>query len=106
LTILLTVFIVRSTFGIIFGLLFGASMIFSGYVFGEVFNDILLKFIGLTSTCYAIIDIKEDLISRTVPGSDAYAMSEIIPLPPTVWGFIWICLAIWTTWWFLSASTE
>ena len=81
-------------------------MILAGNYLSDKVNDTLLKFIGLTSTCYAIIDIKEDLISRTVPGSDAYAMSEIIPLSPVTWGVIWIVIAILATWVFISAATD
>jgi len=104
--IALTIYGIRNTFGIIFGLLFGGAMILAGNYLSEQINDTLLKFIGLTSTCYAIIDIKEDLISRTVPGSDAYAMAEIIPLPPVIWGVIWIVIALFATWMFISAATD
>jgi hypothetical protein len=104
--IALTLYGVRNTFGIVFGLLFGGAMILAGYILSEQLNDILLKFIGLTSTCYAVIDIKEDLISRTVPGSDAFEMSKIIPLPPVVWGVIWIVIAIFVTWKFITVASE
>lgn len=92
--ILVTAAYVRTTFGLVFGLLFGVVMILVGKFLPEKVNDTLLKFLGLTSTMYAIIDIKEDLISRTVPGSDAYAMSEILPLPPVFWGVLWILIAV------------
>ncbi|MFC1896209.1 M50 family metallopeptidase [Thermodesulfobacteriota bacterium] len=54
----------------------------------------MLLFLGLTSALYAIVDIKEDLIVRTIPGSDAYEMSKILPLPPALWGGIWILAAV------------
>jgi len=57
-------------------------------------NDLVLNLLGLTSMLYAILDIKDDLITRTVHDSDASAMSQIIPLPPVVWGVIWILIAI------------
>ncbi len=90
----LTLVYVRSTFGVVSGLLFGGFLIVSGKYLTEKVNDVLLSFIGLTSMLYAVIDIKEDLISRTVPGSDAYRMSEIFPLPAVVWGCIWALLSI------------
>ena len=102
----LTLYAVRNLFGIVFGLLFGGAMIAAGHVLPEKLNDLLLKFIGLASCCYAIIDIKEDLISRTVPGSDAYKMAEIFPLPPTVWGVIWILIAIYVTYQLLTIAAE
>ncbi len=82
------------SFGFLFAVLFGLGIGVTGWLAPEIVNDILLKFIGLTSVMYAIIDIKEDLISRDIPGSDAYAMSRIIPLPPVVWGIIWGLLAL------------
>ena len=92
--LIITVFFVRTLFGIVFCGLFGVGMILVGIYAPETVDDVLLKFLGLSSILYAIIDIKEDLISRTVPGSDAYAMSQIIPLPPIVWGAIWIVIAV------------
>lgn len=94
--LIVTVLYVRPfiSFGTLFGSLFGGLMILIGLFAPTTVNDLLLKFIGLTSMLYAIIDIKEDLISRTIPGSDAYAFSQIIPLPPVVWGIIWGLLAI------------
>jgi len=103
----LTLYAVRNLFGIVFGLAFGMALILAGYVLPERLNDVLLKFIGLTSCCYAIIDIKEDLISRTVPGSDAFKMAELVPfIPPTVWGVIWIVIAVVVTVQLLSVAAE
>jgi len=104
--IALTLYSVRTTFGVVFGLIFGGMMIAAGTILSEEINDFLLKFIGLTSSCYAIIDIKGDLISRTVSGSDAYEMAKIIPLPPWLWGVIWIVIAIVVTGIFISIATE
>ena len=92
--VLVTAAFMRSMFGVIFGLIFGGAMILAGKFLSEKVNDIILKFLGLTSIMYAIIDIKEDLISRTVPGSDAYKMAEILLLPPVFWGILWILIAV------------
>lgn len=92
--ILVTALFVRTGFGIAFGLLFGAAMIVMGKFLSEKINDLLLKFLGLTSCMYAIIDIKEDLISRTVPSSDASAMSRELGLPSLFWGVLWITIAV------------
>lgn len=91
---LLTVFYVRNTFGLAFGLLSGAGLILLGIYAPERVNDFVLKFIGLTSALYAVIDIKEDLISRTVPSSDAYQMSQALFLPPVFWGILWFLIAV------------
>jgi hypothetical protein len=91
--LVLTAVFVRSTFGLVFGLAFGAAMAAMGRWAPTAVNELLLLFLGTTSALYAVIDIKEDLITRTVPGSDAYQMSQLIPLPPVAWGVIWAATA-------------
>jgi hypothetical protein len=92
--LLVTVLFVRSWFGLIFGVLFAAALIACARFASERINDLLLRFLGLTSMLYAVIDIKEDLISRTVPSSDAWAMSQRFFLPPVFWGVLWMILAL------------
>jgi hypothetical protein len=92
--LVLTVIFVRTLFGIGFGLLFGTALVCCAYWLPQAVNDVLLRFLGLTSVLYAVIDIKEDLVSRTVPGSDAYAMSQELFLPPIFWGLLWMALAV------------
>jgi hypothetical protein len=100
-----TALYVRSVFGLVFGAAFGLAMLLSARFLPEVVNDVLLKFLGLTSLGYAIIDIKEDLIVRTVPGSDAYAMSRELFLPPVFWGVLWIVIAVAATIVFLRIAS-
>lgn len=90
----ITLFYVQSLTGWAVGLFFGAALIGAGLKLSDTLNDLLLSTIGLTSMLYAIFDIKDDLITRTVQGSDAAQMSELIPLPPVVWGVIWILIAL------------
>ena len=90
----LTIVFVRTLFGVGFGLVFGTALVCSARWLPPAVNDLLLRFLGLASVLYAVIDIKEDLISRTVPGSDAYAMSQELFLPPVFWGVLWMVLAI------------
>lgn len=92
--LLVTLLLVRSLFGFVFGLLFALALIAMGKFLPDAVNDLVLRFLGLTSAMYAVIDIKEDLISRTVPGSDAYAMSQELFLPPVFWGLLWMGLAL------------
>ncbi len=93
-TLALVILFVRNLFGFLFGLGFGLALVGAGRYLSPGFNDLLLKFLGLTSCLYAVIDIKEDLISRTVPGSDAYQMSRELFLPPVFWGVLWMVAAI------------
>lgn len=89
-----TLLYVRSLFGFASGLLFGGLLCLAGARFSEAFNDLLLSFVGVTSMLYALLDIREDLIVRTVAQSDAAVFSQYIPLPPMVWGAIWGLLAL------------
>lgn len=102
----ITLLFIRNAFGFIFGGCFGAIMVLLGIFAPMRVNDFILKFLGITSIGYAIIDIKDDLISRTVAGSDAYKMAEIIPLPPVVWGIIWIIIAIVSAVFFLKMAAR
>jgi hypothetical protein len=92
--ILVTLLFVRSWFGFGFGLLCGAALVALARFAPEWACDLLLKFLGLTSMLYAVIDIKEDLVARTVPSSDAWAMSQRLLLPPVFWGIFWLLLAV------------
>jgi hypothetical protein len=105
-TLLLSLIFVRSLFGLAFGLGFGLALLAVALWLPAAVNDLLLKFLGLTSVLYAVIDIKEDLISRTVPGSDAYAMSRELFLPPVFWGVLWIAIALAAGVFFLWAAAR
>jgi hypothetical protein len=96
--LILTLFVIKSGewFGILFCFSF-AALLFASYKWlPHGFHDIFLKFLGLTSCLYVIIDIKEDLIDRTAIGSDADAIAKMVGSP---WlsvpiGIVWIILAL------------
>jgi hypothetical protein len=97
--VLVTLVYVRSLFGFLSGLVFGILLCLAGARLSEALNDLLLSFLGLTSMLYALLDIRDDLISRTVPQSDAYQFSKLVGLPPVFWGLVWggaaLVLAVW-----------
>jgi len=100
--ILLTVFFVRSGFGIAFGILFGLSMIFASRKIGATMNRRLLLTLGLTSALYAILDIKSDVLDRPELQSDAYMLAEVTGIgTASMWGVIWIAIAIAFSAWLL-----
>ena len=88
------VFKTGELFGIIFILSFSVFMIASAFLLGSLFHDLWLKFLGLTSCLYAIINIADDLIFRTVPESDAYKISELTGIPSVAVGGFWMLLAL------------
>ncbi len=99
-----TLLFVRNLFGFAFGLAFAAGMAALGRWGGAALNDFVLRLLGLTSVLYAIIDIYGDLIARTVPCSDAAAMSRLLFGPPMLWGVIWMLLALGAAGLFLRLS--
>jgi len=104
LLIVVTVIYVRTTAGVIFGLSFGAAMLAFASQFGEVACDQLLRYIGVTSCFYVILDIKSDLIDRSIPQSDAYRLAQELHLPSIVVGVAWLLFAIYVTFRVLEAT--
>ncbi len=92
--------------GIAFGIGFGAAMIAFAHYFGEIACDQLLRFIGLVSSFYVILDIKSDLIDRNVPMSDAYVLAEKFLLPGWVVGIVWFVIALAITYKVIMATLE
>ena len=90
----LSVLYVRSLFGIVFGLLFGAALIFLSRKLDTLWNRRILLTLGLTSCLYAILDIKSDIIDRPQLRSDAFMLAELTGVHTLVWGFLWIALAL------------
>jgi hypothetical protein len=92
--IALTVLYVRSPFGIVFGLLFGAALMFASRKMPMLWNKRILLTLGLTSCLYAILDIKSDIIDRPELRSDARMLAELTGVPTPVWGVLWIVVAL------------
>ncbi|HAC06825.1 MAG TPA: hypothetical protein DC060_11425 [Gemmatimonadetes bacterium] len=90
----LTIFFVRTSFGIVFGLAFGLTMVVISKQMGGAVNRGLLLTLGLTSALYAILDIKSDVIDRSSMQSDAAMLAEITNVPTLVWGGLWITIAV------------
>ena len=108
LVVLLTVFFVRSGFGIVFGIFFGIVMITASKKIGAELNRKLLLTLGLTSALYAILDIKSDVLDRPELESDAHMLAELTGIgSTTLWGLLWIAIAIaFSTWLMLRAYEE
>ncbi len=100
----LTVFFVRGGFGMIFGIAFGLTMIFVSKQMGSAVNRGLLLTLGLTSALYAILDIKSDVFDRPNIRSDAAMLSEITGVSTTIWGLIWISIAIAVSVWLMRRA--
>ncbi len=90
----MTLLYVRNWFGFGFGLAFSVAMIAAAIKLPEWIVDFALQLLGLTSCLYAILDIKSDLISRRLEGSDAETLAEMTMIPGIVWGILWITISI------------
>jgi hypothetical protein len=97
LVVALTVFFVRNGFGIGFGVLFGAALVLASRKLSLAANRSLLLTLGMTSSLYAILDIKSDVLDRPHLPSDAHMLAELTGIPTLVWGLLWIGLALWVT---------
>lgn len=91
---ILTLLYVRSAFGLLFGIVFGAVLVLFGRKLGEHLSRMALRVLGLTSCLYAILDIKSDVLDRPHLRSDAAMLAEITPLSTTAWGFVWTAVAL------------
>ena len=90
---LATIFYVRSPFGIGFGVLFSLVLLWAARRGGGGLNRGILLTLGLTSSLYAILDIKSDVLDRPELRSDAAMLAEITGVPTVVWGLVWITVA-------------
>jgi hypothetical protein len=94
--ILVAILYIRNLFGFLFTAGFGAVLAIASYKAKNVLIDLVMKFLGMTSCLYVLIDIKEDLIDRTNIGSDADAIARLLgsqSLSVPI-GIAWILIAI------------
>jgi hypothetical protein len=99
--LLLTLFLVRGFFGMGFGILFAAALLAGAKFLSQGVNRALLLGLGLTSTLYAILDIKSDVLDRPQLPSDAAMLAEMTGIPTAAWGFLWIGIALLVSAWLL-----
>jgi hypothetical protein len=96
-----TLGVIRSPFGFLFGLAFAGVLLGSARYLSQRTNRILLLGLGLTSTLYAILDIKSDILSRPNLRSDAAMLAEMTGIHTILWGFLWIAIALLVSAWLL-----
>jgi hypothetical protein len=93
--VLLTIVYVRSAFGFVYGLAAGALLLGVSRWLPEGASGFVLRLLGVTSLLYAPWDITSDLILRSVPASDASALSRMTGVPALAWGLLWLLAALW-----------
>jgi hypothetical protein len=95
---------VRNLEGILICGLTGAGILAFAKYSTEFACDQFLRFLGLTSCFYVLIDIKGDLIDNSIQGSDAFRLAEMVHMPDWLVGGIWFLIAVVITWKVLDYS--
>ena len=106
--ILLSIFYIRNLFGFLFTAGFGTLLMIISYSAKNAVIDLLMRFLGMTSCLYVIIDIKEDLIERTNIGSDADTIAQILGFQSLslIIGIAWIIFAVIAFLFFLKIASH
>jgi len=97
---------VRNLEGVIICTLTGFGLLAIAAYTNEKICDQFLKFLGLTSCFYVLIDIKSDLIDRSIRGSDAYEIGRMLFMPGWLVGIVWLAIAGFVTWKVLAYSLK
>ncbi len=92
--LVLTALYIRNLFGVVFGLAFGGTLLWSGRRMPSVWSARILMALGLTSCLYAVLDIKSDILDRPGLQSDAAMLAQLTGIPTLFWGILWIAVAL------------
>lgn len=72
--------------------LFAVLLFISPRYLPDYVNSFTMKTLGLISSIYVLIDIKEDLITLEYRESDAEILAALSGIPAIVWGFFWLLI--------------
>lgn len=84
---------INGSTGIVLSMIFIIIMFVSPRYLPKIINSYLLKSLGLVSSLYSLIDIKEDILTSAPRQSDALILSQITGINPIVWGLVWILIS-------------
>jgi Peptidase M50B-like len=90
----IAVFFMSDLFALGFSLLTAIVMLALAFKAPIAVNDIVLQLIGLTSMCYAPLDIISDTIIRSNLRSDAYMLAEEFGGSTMLWGALWVLVSV------------
>jgi hypothetical protein len=98
---LATLLFFRNLFAIVYGVLAVGAMAFSASRFSDTVNQAILRFVAITSSLYALLDIRSDLFNPYTPAlaaagvvNDAVALARLTGIPAIVWAVVWIAISI------------
>jgi Peptidase M50B-like len=92
--LVITLLLVRNSFGFIFGLAFAAALGFAALKLPPVVVQITMQSLGALSCLYALTDIADDLLTLEYRQTDAQILADMSGIPAIVWGAIWSVLAL------------
>ena len=93
-------------FGFAFMLLTGVVITLCAIHLPPLMNGLLLKIVGLTSCCYALLDIRRDTLENPPLHADAQQLAAATGIPAWAWGLIWLAIAIPALYYFLRMATR
>jgi hypothetical protein len=92
--LLVTLLFVRNGFGLAFGVAFGTAMIAMARFLPPALVESALLYLGGMSALYAVVDVKEDLLTLQPRLTDAAIMASMTGIPAIVWGLLWSALSL------------
>ncbi|HEX7119079.1 MAG TPA: M50 family metallopeptidase [Longimicrobiales bacterium] len=106
LLIAVAVIYMRSGFGLVFSLVFGAALLLAARWVHAAGLSALLTTLGLTSALYAVLDIRSDVLQRPLVESDAALLAQMTGVPALAWGIAWMAVALTACGWALRRAWD
>lgn len=79
--------------GIILSLLYSAVLYLSPRYFNKTIHMYLMKSLGLISSLYVLVDIKEDLLTLNYRESDTNILETVTGINAAAWGLLWFIIS-------------
>lgn len=80
--------------GIILALIFSVILFLSPRYFNKTIHKYLMKSLGLISSLYVLVDIKEDLLTFTYQETDAHLLAKLTGIHAVFWGILWFIISV------------
>ena len=92
--LVIAVLFVRNSFGLIFTVLSGGVLLAAARWLPERWLSLTVQYLGAMSCLYALVDVKEDLLTLEHRVTDASILADMTGLPAIVWGILWSIAAL------------
>lgn len=92
--VLFTANYMTGSVGVVLSLIFSLILILSPRYFNKTFHKYLMKSLGLISSLYVLVDIKEDLLTFEYRETDAHLLAKITGINAAVWGLLWFGISV------------